>query len=334
MLYCSREHQMAHRDDHKLACNAVKRWRDHLENEEQSLRALPADDGFTTSADVFDIQVGRFWRLFETRDYMRSRFRTVDALGRVGTFDAIQAALDHALDMQRLSRTDNMGVRELIPSLFLRLGRDQDCYDFIKWHQTMGRDDDYDWGDMSAPFLHIKNANAFESIEYMCGKYPDLCHTSAATLIKIKLLVDLKSLQNSAVLDDQVPADLVKNIQRYVPQSTIISSNKQMMIRSNGASHIEELSAQVDLLYATVNKANQHFWRALVDPKHHLKAPPQAFSHGSIEQMQLILQYSINAWMETPGALEIIKAKVQSDSYVSPRHPASGIFMTRSGLLL
>jgi hypothetical protein len=306
MLYCSREHQASHRSKHKLACNAVKQKRDHLESEEQKLRAQPADD-FFTPADVFDHHVGHFWGIMGTRDYMRAIFGVIEALRKISTLDATQTALDHAMNVLRLNRSDNMGVRNLIPALFLRLGRDQDCYDFVKWYQTTGQESDYDWGDLSLPFLHIRNANALESVDYMCGSFADLSHVAAITLLKIKLLLDVKSLKNSSVLADRLPMEIVENIQRHVPQSAIISSNKTIMHQSNYDPLIAELSSQVELLYTTVDAVNEHFWLALVHPEDALNARPEYYSPGSESEMQLFLQYSFHAWLETPRALDFIK---------------------------
>lgn len=286
----------------------VKKHRDLLEHEEQVLRATPGD-GFSQPADVFANSVGHFWGILGTRQYMRARYSLVEAILKIKTFDAVKSALDHTMDILRLNRGDNMGVRDLVPALLLRLGRDQECYDFVKWYQTMGQDGDYDWGDMSLPFLNVLNADVFEPVEYMCGKWPDLSHISAIALLKIRLLQDLKSLQNSVLLAEKVPSEILHNVQRYVPQSTTISENKEVMDRPE--LYIEKLSSQVDMLYTTIEKANTHFWQALVNSKRHLNSRPEFYSHGSLEETQLVVQHSIDSWIETPGALEVIKAKVE-----------------------
>lgn len=325
MLYCSREHQVAHHVDHKVACNAVKQKRDHLENEERALRADPGDGGFMQPANVFDNSVGHFWGILGTRDYMRARYALIEALRKVSTFDATQESLDHCLDILRLNRSDNMGVRDLVPVLFLRLGRDQECYDFVKWFQTIGQDGDYDWGDMSLPFLHIKNADPFEPVEYLCGKYPDLSHVAAIALLKIKLLVDLQALQNTGNLELFFPAEIAQHIQRYVVRSPIMLSKKGVMMDPADCQlQIEVLSVQFDRLYKAVYQANRHFWQALLSPKNHLKARPESFSSGSIEQMQLILQSSIDAWTETYGAIPLIKRFTDAFNIALSAMPPTG----------
>lgn len=71
----------------------------------------------------------------------------------------------------------------------------------------------------------------------------------------------------------------------------------------------DTLSSQVDQLYQAVKKANRHFWPAMLNPNRHLQARPEAYSQGSVEEMQIMLQYSYDSWRETPGAIEVIEAK-------------------------
>ena len=49
-------------------------------------------------------------------------------------------------------------------------------------------------------------------------------------------------------------------------------------------------------MYKAVN-----FWAALRKPGGHLTARPGAYSQGSMEEMQLVLQHSWDAWREPPG---------------------------------
>jgi hypothetical protein len=67
MFYCSREHQVAHREAHKTACKDVSRARKECE------RGNTPDDGYSWG-NAFETAVGHFWGIHETRDYMRARF--------------------------------------------------------------------------------------------------------------------------------------------------------------------------------------------------------------------------------------------------------------------
>jgi hypothetical protein len=83
-------------------------------------------------AAFFEESAGHFGAIPETRSYMTSCFALVKSLLKIKTLRAIQSAFDHVMDLLRLCRSDNMGVRDLAPALFIRLGRYQEGYDFSK----------------------------------------------------------------------------------------------------------------------------------------------------------------------------------------------------------
>ncbi|OCL01601.1 hypothetical protein AOQ84DRAFT_230767 [Glonium stellatum] len=298
MFYCNREHELAHRSAHQPACKAVAKKRDILDAEEEKLRSHPEDGAFP--ANLFTTSIGHFWGIFDTRDYMRARFALVETLQKIETPDSLRAQLDHLMDLTRLCRSDNMGVRYIVPALMLRLGMGQECYDFVKWWNTTGQD--YDFGSLELPFLDIRNADMFESVEYLCGRYCNLSHTVGITLLKIKLLLDLTVLRDSAIMGEK----------QALRRLTITGHDDLIELLDKGVA-IKLLAAQVDVLYKAVNKANKHFWLNLLMPGMHLTTRPPYYSHGSIEEMQMVLQYSYDSWLETPGAIEVIQAKVKKD---------------------
>ncbi len=126
VCYCSKEHQIAHFDVHKAHCQALKDANKRTKSEEKKLRKLPG-------GDPFDYAVGHFWQLTETRNYMRSRVGLIRILEKIGTHSSLTEAVNVILDCITLCPGDNMGVRDLAPSMLLQLGRDQDCYDYLKW---------------------------------------------------------------------------------------------------------------------------------------------------------------------------------------------------------
>lgn len=309
--YCGRDHQVSDWDDHKRVCNAIKKAQNTLDLEEQRLRAHPGD--FMTPANVFEEGQGRFWGILETRTYMRSRYALVEALLKVKTTIAVEAAFQHLMDMLRLCRGDNMGVRDLVPALFLRLGKEQECYDFVKWHATTSQDSHYDWDDMSLPFLDVKNADVFEPVDVFTRKYLDLSHTVSVTLLKIRLLLDVRDLQNSTAIGEKLPQELLDNIRDQLV-GTVVVKNKGIMDSKDQTALIEKLESQVKELYIAVERESRYFWSALLQPGVHLRARPAAYSPGSLEQMQLILQYNYDSWVETPGAIDVVRDLVKKDN--------------------
>ena len=310
VYYCNRDHQLAHRENHKGACNAIKKNRQALDREETKLRSHPGD--FMTPPNLFEEHAGHFWGILETRGYMRARFALVEALMKVKTYAAVEVAHGNIADMLRLCRGDNMGVRDLLPAMDLRLGRDQQCYDFCKWYATTGQQGDYDWGNMDNPFLDVKGADVFESPEVFVHKFGDLSHTVAITLVKIRLLIDVRTLEDSSLIRTKVPQEILDSLREHLV-SSIIAENRSIMNATDQTPLIQKLKEQVQTLYTGVKKQNQHFWKALLDPGKHLTALPSAYSHGSREQMQLVLQYSYDAWAETPGAIDMIRELVRKE---------------------
>ncbi|KAM7185929.1 hypothetical protein V8F33_012118 [Rhypophila sp. PSN 637] len=170
-------------------CREVQKSREKLEREEAALRALPPSP--MHPEDVITNGVGRFWDLIETRDYMRARFGAADTLIKAYTWLSVQKALEHMMDMLRLCRGDNMGVRDHIPALMMRLDQQQECYDFLKWWATCDPDGQYDWGDMTLPYLNIRNADPFEPIDPFRSGNLSLSQLSILTLLKLDLSQDL-----------------------------------------------------------------------------------------------------------------------------------------------
>jgi hypothetical protein len=181
-----------------------------------------------TPANLFDEAVGFFWGILETRTYMSLRYALIEAILKVKTRNAVQAALDHARDMLRLCRSDNLGVRNCVPALYLRLGRDQEAYDFCKWYVTEGSRSDYDWGDMDLPFLSVRNADVFEDVGEFDGKYPDPGHIIPVILIKIRLLLDVEALHNSAAISDKIPREVLDQVREQLVTNVVVKEKKIM----------------------------------------------------------------------------------------------------------
>jgi hypothetical protein len=242
---------------------------------------------------------------------MRTRYHLIEAILELNTLDAVESALDHFMDILRLCRSDNMGVRSQVPALLLRLGKDQECYDFVKWWATISEESHYDWGDTSLPYLDTKDADIFEPVDLFCHNYLDLSHIVSVTLLKLRLYLAIKDcLQKTAVLRESgsLPTELFDHIQDSLLKS-VLGGKWDDSYSTQYSQLVDILSSQVDRLFEAVDGANRHFWPALLNPGRNLEARPETYSSGSVEEMQLALKYSINSWRESPGALQLIAGK-------------------------
>ncbi|KAF7561032.1 hypothetical protein G7046_g3102 [Stylonectria norvegica] len=314
IYYCGRDHQASHRATHKCCCLKVKKARALLQSEEQKLRDLPPDP--YSFYNVFEDHVGQFWGITETRPYMRARYGVAEAtlkhLGPAGGYvDAVQVSLDHLKDMLRLCRGDNMGVRQLIPALYIRLGRDQEAYDFVKWYSTVKSD--YDWGDMDLPFLDLKGEDALESPTGMWVKdrWLDLAFSVAVTLIKVRVLLDLQALQNATrALRGTVPQEIIEIIRGQLVGGVVESRLEILLADTAETSRIvTTIKGQIKDLYKSIDKYNTHFWPSILyNPGPAVAASPEIYSAGTKSESNLVVGYSYASWAETPGALEMAKA--------------------------
>ncbi|KAL9625416.1 MAG: hypothetical protein Q9160_000479 [Pyrenula sp. 1 TL-2023] len=296
----------------------MKANQNKLDFEETKLRGLQMP---LFVSNPFENSVGDFWGILETRDYMRARYGLVEALMKVETREAAQAALSHLLDMIRLCRGDNMGVRDLTPGLMLRLGEDRQCYDFVLWwladnqdpESDEDEDEDEDEEDEELPFFERKNEDMFEHnyIDNYRGRFLGLSYKAALMLIKIRLLLGLVALQKSSDIDKRLPNELFNRVRSDMVGS-VVASRKDIMSSADQTGVINKLKTQILELYSSVKRYNKHFRPVLSNAAAHLKTRPYAYSLGGLEEAELVLQYLYKAWIETPGAISLIRGFVKA----------------------
>ncbi|EEU38297.1 uncharacterized protein NECHADRAFT_77121 [Fusarium vanettenii 77-13-4] len=301
--YCSREHQAADRSQHKSACNKIKKARVNVSREEDLVRN---GTGFLEPANAFETHVGRFYGLMNTRDYMSHRLFLANRLCELSTLDGVHEALEHMRDMLRLNRSDNIGLRDLVPAMMLRLDLDQECYDFVKWWATCDSHEDYDWEDMTLPHLDIHGADVFEYPDFL-ERHPALNHIIAILLLKLKLLVDIRNLKmtRKILALRRVPHDLWQSI-----ELSVIRSPLSLKLQRDSPEAL--IQTEANLLFQTrqrgyiLPEANYSFMYYFFDPDEALCARPEGYSRGSWEEMALAMQYSYAAWWETEGIMDLL----------------------------
>lgn len=312
VFYCSRDHQTSDWPQHGPTCETIKKTRNKVAAEVDHLNALPDSREFREKP--FENSVGHFWGIANTCDYMQARYDHVEELLKIKNRTAVQTALDHLLDMLRLNRGDNMCVQYFIPALYLRLGREQACYDFIKWWRTSATDDNHDLDDLDLPYLDIENANAFEPLQVLTMNDAGLPHRAMLCLLKWRLGWDLTALENASIAaGDKVPAELLDAIRSHMLNPAAHNNIALKRDVENGRDidgHLDRLEQQVNYLFNILQYFNEHYWGAVVEPGSHLTARPPHYSLGDVSEMQLALAQTYDAWAETPGAIEWVKRKV------------------------
>lgn len=266
---------------------------------------------------VFEEHAGHFWGIYETRGYMRARYVFVDVI--LTSFPrhrvAVQTAIDHFMDMLRLNRSDSMGLRNQVPALMLRLGRDQDAYDFVKWWAMCDPNDphgDYDWSDMELPHLDTRDADALEEPEWWTCDFLNLSHASTVVLIKLRILFKLRNLQNTAraLYGSILPREIVDQVRWELFGESILAGRPALASSDTAtlAAMIEKLKKQILTLYSAVRDANISFWQALILMQDEDVKVRDDCSPESPKEADMVALHNYPAWKETPGALDEIHA--------------------------
>lgn len=308
--YCGKTHQKTDRPRHKVQCIPIAEQKKKLAEEEAKLRANPDED--TGSQNPFDTAVGLFWFFKSTRPYMQARFDYITGILNVRTGEAAEVALNESPEMLRLCRGDNMGVRSQVPALYLRLGRDQDAYDFIKWYGVKG-DSSYDWRDMSLPYLDLKGEDAFEPVLENPNCH-DVGFTVALTLIKIRLLKDLESLQKFKQRKSKATGEEVYDYLQEEAMSDVLLNRGDIAGQDSYKGTIADLRGQILKLYKMVKEQNAHFWPGVMNPSLYAYDVPKGYTMGSREEAVLVFRNSWYSWAETEPAISYIREIISKNS--------------------
>ncbi|CAH0028869.1 unnamed protein product [Clonostachys rhizophaga] len=312
--YCSIEHQIAHRSMHKVSCKAIRKTRKTFEHEKSKLQARTdsASDAQSNSKGVVQTGVGNFWSTVETQEYMVARFAAANALLQVDTKLAVEGALDHFNEMIRLCGCDDQEVRDIIPHLLLRLGREQECYNFLKWWATT----ENPWK-ITTPYLHLPEADPLESVEIFSSKETSVSHLVALTLLKMRLFLDMDACSTFiADLDPPFdPFDLYDDKDRPRPGRCVRNKIKEM-----NRSYLEQTAQMLRDQYLTlcnrVHNANSYIWRALVDGN--VPSTRRCYRRGSKEEANLVIYQCHHAWIESGKAMMLIDSHTAAFTTANP----------------
>ena len=235
--------------------------------------------------NLFEKSVGHFWGMASTRPYMRARAALADEIHdkvavKHDTKEAWEAVLWHYQEMLRLCSGDNMGLRNRFPFLLMRLSRDDDAFNFIRyWCQ------DHDAVYEIREQVHAESKEG----EWLYGHQTDCrfldifqeCPKGSFDYISLALVVAL------ATIKMRIVATTKKGFQQAAQR------------------------VQLDRLLDVVQRRNETILPALVNHKPLLSQPdPMYLSRGSPAECHHIVKDSACFWATIPGALDVLQARV------------------------
>ncbi|OTA82500.1 hypothetical protein M434DRAFT_24989 [Hypoxylon sp. CO27-5] len=307
VFYCGAAHQRADRPYHKSSCNIVKTAREKLEQEEAALRARPGDAFLPENP--FETARGRFWLMKPTRPYLQKRYELTAALLNIKSGLAVEEALEHSLGILQLNPGDNQMVRCQVPGLYLRLGRDQEAYDFIKWYATVGSAGDYEWDNPDSPFLNLHDEDVFEPVDIHIEKLTELSFLVCLTNLKLRLLLDVQMLDRESKSPGNRNANFDKKMEwvREHAYTDVLYKRREIVEMSDWTDLIATLQSQAEKLFDHVTQRNKHYWPALKAPERWSAAMPVPYGLGSPEEINMVFRQTWYSWAECPPVLQIAK---------------------------
>ncbi|KAK3290785.1 uncharacterized protein B0H64DRAFT_412139 [Chaetomium fimeti] len=258
VFYCGTAHQAIDQPQHSSPCSAIKRTREKLHGKDEAFRAGYCD----------------------SRHYMKAIFATAHALLKIDTVPAMEQALAHFSDVLRFDGGDKLGVENIVPGLLLRLGREQECYDFLKGWALMD-------------YTGIRGADAFEPIDLFFSREDlSLSHLAILTLLKLRLYLDLEQVGRSDYHNDE--DELFGR-----PLGSLVRA--RMRSRRNVSATAAVVERQYRKLCQVVDDVNPYFWEALVDGD--IPPLPDSCRFGTVEEAHLAVHQCRAAWHESEDAI-------------------------------
>ncbi|SPJ81865.1 uncharacterized protein FTOL_09270 [Fusarium torulosum] len=236
------------------------------------------------------------------RHDMTLRLAGIDELLQSNSQDDVELALLELWDMLKEDQADPLRLSDIIPHVLLRVGGEQECYDFIKWWAFHGSKSPNH--NRNSPFFNTKGANACESLRALLQTGLSLSHLVALTLLKLRLFLDLNAF-SSAKFDDSFGFDgTIDSIDRPIGELA------EDIFESSDSGRVARLAIDIQKQYLDlcerVNNANPYFWEGLATEE--LASAPGPHRSGSLDEARLVLHHCRLAWDESEDALVMVEA--------------------------
>ena len=332
--YCGADHEASHSDVHKEACDIFQQSCVALKNDQllydldlvkqqrKQGSAVPSNDSISNycsmSESIPQDQRGRFQGRHQDTPFMRHRLWFINGLLKIKTYEAVHIAQENLMKYMYLCGGENIKARDLVPAVDLRLGKDQECYNFCKWCAIKGRGRQFDWNSwdhFSSSNLEQDSSDVFEPVANLSiDQATPLSHMSAIILLKIRILLTLRAVDNADLLPGMIPGDIFYCIRSLIVQDTIIEHRKDLYDLRKRRPAMKRVQQHINELYGVMSRRNKNFWPALLESGDDGAGRLKKHSRGPLHEVQLALRYTHDAWLETPFAIDFIRKLHESFS--------------------
>ncbi|VUC32499.1 unnamed protein product [Clonostachys rosea] len=302
VYYCSQAHRQSHHADHKPACEAVGTALAEVIKAEIPYRAAL----FNGSPII-----GPHGLLPQARKYASARTEGIwvllKHLGQAGgRRHVVETALAQSMELMREVESSVRELGRFLPSLLLRVGRDQEAYDFIKGYVTLGHPSP--WVHSKLGYLDVKNADVLEYPEFHTDNrvmtWSDLpselrpIMLSSLILVKVRVLDDLWNIQNAfRALDGFVVPEILDLIRAHLLAGALTSRPEILRRSSDDISALIVQSRTHIMALLDAFEQYKPTRRRLMGPGRRVVNAREAEQHDFC---------SNSSWVETEGALRTL----------------------------
>lgn len=211
------------------------------------------------------------------------------------------------LDGRLLSR-----ITQLVPALYIRLGKDQEALDFVKrWAVERSGG----WSDGTASPIGASEADDFEypGSWFRTRSGLSVGHLAAVILIKIRLLFDIQALSTlTTLLRGTFSQEIIDLIYTELVGPDFSSRNIPMNDTPYLSLVAQMAKRQIFLLVETpsLSLASLRVWHQLLGQLGLAVAVVRPLHGAPDEEEPIWIQHISQSWKETSGAVELLKEVV------------------------
>lgn len=318
MTYCSQEHLLLDQASHEKICEPIVAARERAEEWRVKLENDPSQP--------FRTNVGNLHSIPEAQRYFAELSTLIELHEPIRHRTTVERQLIFAFHIMYMSGIDSQGYRFKVPALMMRINRDQECYDFMKWRTDESEDPN---SKTALNYLSLRFANPtlvnpiipnprrdfvgyeqediFEPIDVFSPETP-MMTLIPLCLLKIRFMFDIQRMHLAArAFGDNLGGDVLGLVLKNVPFTKQIAEN-QDLIKSGIARHgaLKALMGQVLQLYRKVKGMNHLVWKGMVWPMRRNNQWPRE-DHTLEEEMKAQVKMNWESWIESPGAIALLQ---------------------------
>ena len=225
-----------------------------------------------------------------------------------------EQVLEHNLEVMRMSH--NEGMHEQTVLLLLKMNRDEDAYNFIKWLAAIDPDGNYDWGMIpestkGGEWLYLEGQNRFEDLFKVGSRKQHLFpmnYLVALALIKFRILAEYQ--KRKMEFEELEKTLLGTKYEFFVTHEPIIHVFK-LNLFGYCTKVFEEQEKHLENYLDLNDKRNPVLLKALVNPKPLMaqKFPIWTGTDGSPNEARYVMWGCLTLFQRTPGAIDKVAAR-------------------------